>query len=99
MQPAQRPTVPQDGIFLNHRMQKSSGAGWRPLPVHTCCPTDWPVYRRPSRDNAVFSVEFSLNSGFAVSSGRSEAGLTPAAQSCGEEADELGQQEVSIVNT
>jgi hypothetical protein len=30
MQPAQRPTVPQDGVFLNHRMQKSLGAGWRP---------------------------------------------------------------------
>jgi hypothetical protein len=30
MQPAQRPTVPQDGVFLNHCMQKSPGAGWRP---------------------------------------------------------------------
>jgi hypothetical protein len=30
MQPAQRPTVPQDGLFLNLGMQKSPGAGWRP---------------------------------------------------------------------
>ena len=61
MQPAQRPTIPQDGIFLNHRMQKSPGAGWRPQPVHTCCPTDWPVCLRPSRDSAVFGVDFSIN--------------------------------------
>jgi len=69
MQPAQRPTVPQDGVFLNHCMQKSPGAGWRPQPVHTCCPTDWPVEPFPSRDNTVFGVEFSVNSGFACSSG------------------------------
>jgi hypothetical protein len=24
--------------------------------MHTCCPTDWPVYGRPSRDNAVFGA-------------------------------------------
>src|ERR1700755_2727314 len=68
MQPAQRPTVPQDAIFLNRRMQKSPGAGWRPQPVHTCCPTDWPVCLRPSRDNAVFGVEFSVKNAISTAS-------------------------------
>jgi len=65
MQPAQRPTVPQDGVFLNHRMQKPSGAGWRPQTSHTCCPTDWRVEALPSRDNAVFGAGVFVNSRFA----------------------------------
>ena len=60
-QPAQRPTIAQDGAFLNKPItamcQRVLDAGWRPQPVHTCCPTDWPVCGRPSRVDAQFAEE------------------------------------------
>ena len=70
MQPAQRPTIAQDGAFLNYRMREVTRR-WlaSSTPVHTCCPTDWPVVARPSRDSAVFRVEFSVRT--AVASGTS----------------------------
>jgi hypothetical protein len=83
-QPAQRPTIAQDGAFLNKPItgmcQRVLDAGWRPEPVHTCCPTDWPVCARPSRVDAPFDVDIFAGRANA-DPGRSPTGVAQRAKS------------------
>jgi hypothetical protein len=83
-QPAQRPTIAQDGAFLNKPITATCyrvlEAGWRPEPVHTCCPTDWPVCARPSRVDAPFAAD--IFAGRAIADpGHSSSGVAQRAES------------------
>jgi hypothetical protein len=60
MQPAQRPTLAQDGAFLNYRMLGQLGAGWRPVNpcIHAAQQID-PFGRFRQEITPCFAVKFS----------------------------------------